>query len=74
MTSLSLKNVSKSYGSVEVLRNINMEINAGELIVFVGPSGCGKTTLLRMIACWQSVRSVITVGQPSSSAAIASLF
>ncbi|MBO9460485.1 sn-glycerol-3-phosphate ABC transporter ATP-binding protein UgpC [Labrenzia sp. R5_0] len=50
MTSLSLKNVSKSYGSVEVLRNINMEINAGELIVFVGPSGCGKSTLLRMIA------------------------
>ena len=50
MTSLSLKNVSKSYGSVEVLRNINMEINAGELIVFVGPSGCGKWTLLRMIA------------------------
>jgi alpha-glucoside transport system ATP-binding protein len=50
MTSLSLKNVSKSYGTVEVLRNINMEINAGELIVFVGPSGCGKSTLLRMIA------------------------
>ncbi|TYC75742.1 sn-glycerol-3-phosphate ABC transporter ATP-binding protein UgpC [Stappia sp. BW2] len=50
MTSLSLKNVSKSYGSVEVLRDINMDINEGELIVFVGPSGCGKSTLLRMIA------------------------
>jgi alpha-glucoside transport system ATP-binding protein len=50
MTSLSLKDVSKSYGTVEVLRNIDMEIQQGELIVFVGPSGCGKSTLLRMIA------------------------
>ncbi len=50
MTSLSLKNVSKSYGTVEVLRNINLDIQEGELIVFVGPSGCGKSTLLRMIA------------------------
>ena len=50
MTSLSLKGVCKSYGTVEVLRNINLEIEPGELIVFVGPSGCGKSTLLRMIA------------------------
>ncbi|WP_422036843.1 ABC transporter ATP-binding protein [Roseibium sp.] len=50
MTSLSLKDVSKSYGEIEVLRNINLEIEQGELIVFVGPSGCGKSTLLRMIA------------------------
>ncbi|MES0881222.1 ABC transporter ATP-binding protein [Roseibium sp. SCP14] len=50
MTSLSLKDVSKSYGPVEVLRNIDLEIEEGELIVFVGPSGCGKSTLLRMIA------------------------
>ncbi|MEP3048025.1 MAG: sn-glycerol-3-phosphate ABC transporter ATP-binding protein UgpC [Roseibium sp.] len=50
MTSLSLKNVCKSYGTVEVLRDINLEIQQGELVVFVGPSGCGKSTLLRMIA------------------------
>ena len=50
MTSLSLKDVSKSYGEVEVLRNIDLEIEQGELIVFVGPSGCGKSTLLRMIS------------------------
>ena len=50
MSSLSLKDVCKSYGSVEVLRDINLEIDQGELIVFVGPSGCGKSTLLRMIA------------------------
>ncbi|WP_150522545.1 ABC transporter ATP-binding protein [Roseibium sediminis] len=55
MTSLSLKDVSKSYGAVEVLRDINLEIQEGELIVFVGPSGCGKSTLLRMIAGLESI-------------------
>lgn len=55
MSSLSLKDVSKSYGSVEVLRNIDLEIDEGELIVFVGPSGCGKSTLLRMIAGLETI-------------------
>ena len=50
MAELELKDVCKSYGSVEVLRDINLDIATGELIVFVGPSGCGKSTLLRMIA------------------------
>ncbi len=50
MASLLLKDVAKSYGPVDVLRNINLDIKTGELIVFVGPSGCGKSTLLRMIA------------------------
>ncbi len=50
MAELELKDVCKSYGNVEVLRDINLDISTGELIVFVGPSGCGKSTLLRMIA------------------------
>ncbi|MBZ4022438.1 ABC transporter ATP-binding protein [Rhodobacter sp. TJ_12] len=50
MADLTLTGVAKSYGEVDVLRDINLEIKAGELIVFVGPSGCGKSTLLRMIA------------------------
>ncbi len=50
MADLHLENICKSYGTVQVLRNINLEIKQGELIVFVGPSGCGKSTLLRMIA------------------------
>ena len=50
MTDVRLVDVHKSYGEVEVLRNINLEIWQGELVVFVGPSGCGKSTLLRMIA------------------------
>jgi alpha-glucoside transport system ATP-binding protein len=51
MADLKLTNVGKSYGgTVEVLKDINLDIETGELIVFVGPSGCGKSTLLRMIA------------------------
>ena len=55
MTSVSLQQVSKSYGTVEVLRDINLEIEQGELVVFVGPSGCGKSTLLRMIAGLETI-------------------
>ena len=51
MADLKLTGVGKSYGgAVEVLRNIDLDIASGELVVFVGPSGCGKSTLLRMIA------------------------
>jgi alpha-glucoside transport system ATP-binding protein len=50
MADLLLKDVEKAYGEVKVLKNINLDIKRGELIVFVGPSGCGKSTLLRMIA------------------------
>ena len=51
MADLKLTDIGKSYGgTVEVLKNINLDIETGELIVFVGPSGCGKSTLLRMIA------------------------
>ena len=51
MAELKLTQVGKTYGgTVEVLKNIDLDIRTGELIVFVGPSGCGKSTLLRMIA------------------------
>jgi alpha-glucoside transport system ATP-binding protein len=51
MANLKLTDVSKVYGGeVEVLKDIDLDITTGELIVFVGPSGCGKSTLLRMIA------------------------
>ncbi|WP_227272210.1 ABC transporter ATP-binding protein [Roseobacter weihaiensis] len=51
MANLNLTDVGKAYGgTVEVLKNIDLDIETGELIVFVGPSGCGKSTLLRMIA------------------------
>ncbi len=50
MTALSLENINKSFGDVHVLKDINLEVEQGEFIVFVGPSGCGKSTLLRVIA------------------------
>ena len=51
MAEVKLTNIEKTYGGkVNVLKDINLEIEQGELIVFVGPSGCGKSTLLRMIA------------------------
>jgi alpha-glucoside transport system ATP-binding protein len=51
MAGLKLTGVEKTYGgTVNVLNDINLDIQPGELIVFVGPSGCGKSTLLRMIA------------------------
>ncbi|QCI99816.1 ABC transporter ATP-binding protein [Agrobacterium larrymoorei] len=50
MAGLSLKNVVKNYGALEVIHRADLEIKDGEFVVFVGPSGCGKSTLLRMIA------------------------
>ena len=51
MADLKLSHIDKTYsGQINVLNDINLDISAGELIVFVGPSGCGKSTLLRMIA------------------------
>lgn len=57
MADIVLKDVSKSYGAVEVLERVNMHIRSGEFIVFLGPSGCGKSTLLRMIAGLEAVNA-----------------
>lgn len=46
---LSIKNLKKSYDSLEVLKNISLTVKKGEVVVIVGPSGCGKSTLLRCI-------------------------
>ncbi|WP_054008840.1 ABC transporter ATP-binding protein [Cypionkella psychrotolerans] len=50
MSGLKLRGVRKSYGAVEVIKGVDLDIAPGEFVVFVGPSGCGKSTLLRMIA------------------------
>ena len=50
MSGLTLRNVLKSYGDVQVMHGVDLDIEDGEFVVFVGPSGCGKSTLLRMIA------------------------
>ncbi|MGL5009718.1 MAG: ABC transporter ATP-binding protein [Paracoccaceae bacterium] len=50
MAKIELKQVTKSYGAVNVIKGIDLEIRKGEFMVFVGPSGCGKSTLLRLIS------------------------
>ena len=57
MAKITLENVKKSYGKVDVIHGIDWEINDGEFVVIVGPSGCGKSTLLRMIAGLESITS-----------------
>ena len=55
MGQVSLKGIRKSYGKVDVIKGIDLEVHDGEFLVFVGPSGCGKSTTLRMIAGLESV-------------------
>ncbi|WP_027487551.1 ABC transporter ATP-binding protein [Allorhizobium undicola] len=50
MADVSLTDIRKSYGAVDVIKGVDLSIRSGEFVVFVGPSGCGKSTLLRMIA------------------------
>tara|TARA_R110000868_G_scaffold80018_46_gene227488 strand:+ start:240 stop:1238 length:999 start_codon:yes stop_codon:yes gene_type:complete len=57
MGNITLKQVTKSFGTTEVIPPLNLEIVDGEFVVFVGPSGCGKSTLLRLIAGLEDVSS-----------------
>lgn len=49
MYMLELKHIKKSFDGVNVLKNINLQIEDGEIVSILGPSGCGKTTLLNII-------------------------
>ncbi len=55
MSDIKVTNLRKNYGSVEVLKDINLDIRSGEFVIFVGPSGCGKSTLLRCISGLESI-------------------
>ena len=81
MADVKLTDIKKSYGSVEILHGIDLDIQAGEFIVFVGPSGCGKSTLLRTIAGLEKITDgVLEIGDrvvndvPPSQRGIAMVF
>ncbi|MEL6236149.1 MAG: sn-glycerol-3-phosphate ABC transporter ATP-binding protein UgpC [Pseudomonadota bacterium] len=57
MASVTIRELRKSFGPVEVIHGVNIDIEDGEFVVLVGPSGCGKSTLLRMIAGLESITS-----------------
>jgi multiple sugar transport system ATP-binding protein len=55
MADVQISSLSKSFGAVEVLHGVNIDIKDGEFVALVGPSGCGKSTLLRMVAGLEDV-------------------
>ena len=57
MSYIKFENLYKSFGSNEVLKDINLEIEQGQLVTLLGPSGCGKSTLLRCLAGLETVTS-----------------
>lgn len=57
MASLKIKDIRKTFGSVEVLKGIDFDVPSGEFLVLVGPSGCGKSTLLNLIAGLETITS-----------------
>jgi ABC-type sugar transport system ATPase subunit len=54
VSSVTLANVHKAFGSTRIVKGVDLEVRSGEFLVMVGPSGCGKTTLLRLIAGLES--------------------
>ena len=57
MATVVLRDVRKSFDTVEVIRGVDLTVREGEFVVFVGPSGCGKSTLLRLVAGLETITS-----------------
>jgi multiple sugar transport system ATP-binding protein len=57
MASVTLRDIKKSYGSVQVIHGVDLDIDDGSFVVLLGPSGCGKSTLLRSIAGLEAITS-----------------
>ena len=64
MAKVSIRDVRKAYGPLEVIHGVSIGIEDGEFVVLVGPSGCGKSTLLRMVAGLESITSgTVSIGE-----------
>ncbi|HUN12476.1 MAG TPA: ATP-binding cassette domain-containing protein, partial [Rhabdaerophilum sp.] len=57
MASVTIRDVRKAFGPVEIIHGVNVDIEDGEFVILVGPSGCGKSTLLRMLAGLENITS-----------------
>ncbi|HRE21919.1 MAG TPA: ATP-binding cassette domain-containing protein, partial [Rhabdaerophilum sp.] len=57
MASVTIRDVRKAFGAVEIIHGVNIDIEDGEFVILVGPSGCGKSTLLRMLAGLENITS-----------------
>jgi len=57
MAEIRLRNIKKSFGAVDVIKGVDLDVKKGEFVVFVGPSGCGKSTLLRLISGLEEITS-----------------
>ena len=63
MAGVTIRELRKAYGAIEVMHGVDLDIEDGEFVVFVGPSGCGKSTLLRMIAGLEDITSgTVSIG------------
>lgn len=81
MSHVELRDVSKLFGAVEALKNINLEVRRGEFFSLLGPSGCGKSTLLRVIAGLEDatqgsvfINGIDVTGMPPAKREIAMVF
>jgi multiple sugar transport system ATP-binding protein len=69
MSALALHGIAKSYGPVQVLRDLSLEVERGEFLVLLGPSGCGKSTLLNIVAGLdQADRGRVAIGDQDVTA------
>ena len=64
MAQVTIRGVRKTFGAVDVIHGVDLDIADGEFVVLVGPSGCGKSTLLRMIAGLETISAgTIQIGE-----------